>query len=870
MLRILPMPMPGPRPTNPPETEAFVPLKRVSVDATIRSFAADVTITQVFRNDETKSIEAVYCFPIEEQAAVYSFTARIDDREIVAQLKEKKEAQKEYSDALQQGHGAYLLEQDEKSQDNFIINVGALPPSKECTIIISYVTELEFIQGSTIRFVVPTTIAPRYNPDKSGISGVAGTTSKYVQSTPYTIDFRCRVDKLGRSADEYITRVNSPSHPIQVDFSQQDAYMITFSQQNTHLDRDIILNIELASKRTNTIVAVESGAVMASFTPTEEECRQGSSVEQTNEFIFVVDCSGSMRDENKIGLARQAMLVFHKSLPVDCQFNIIRFGSQYKSLFPQITAVYNEENARKAEELIKGMQADLGGTELMQPLKWIEENAPNQGRARQIFLLTDGEISNVSEVLDLCRSMATSTRIFSFGLGASPSRSLVKGLARSTNGRFVFIPPNSSVDTYVGEQLQKALQPCLTNVQVKWNLGVSVEHAPKQTPPVYANDRLIVYGLTNDRTTSFNHNSSVELVVESGDHRSLGVAQVNQIPSVAENQTIARLAAKALILELQHEKLPPATKKPNVGSTQARFQNLSTTTTDVEKMEVDSNTNEQTRKQHIIDLSLKYNILSPHTAFVGIEKRTNGSNADMVLREVPIEISADDQHLLNRRQPMMFAASSAASFRGSHDDDSDRNAAFKRREIEHAILKEQRCREFEHAILKQQKRYEAELAKLKERERRETEHAKLKEQERRDMEMRISRSESSSNNEIKEQSTTMFSRIFSRINPWSSSDQQIVRDLINKVKFDGLWNADDSIVKSLTGKSLSTFQSTNANVNDEILTSVIIILVLESRFSELKSLWHDVVQKARKRINDLLKKDLVDYDQLAENIRKQF
>ncbi|CAF5164971.1 unnamed protein product, partial [Rotaria sp. Silwood1] len=54
--------------------------------------------------------------------------------------------------------------------------------------------------------------------------------------------------------------------------------------------------------------------------------------------------------------------------------------------------------------------------------------------------------------------MATSTRIFSFGLGHSPSRSLVKGLARATNGCFVFIPPNTSVDIHVGEQLQKALQ----------------------------------------------------------------------------------------------------------------------------------------------------------------------------------------------------------------------------------------------------------------------------------------------------------------------------------------------------------------------------------------------------------------------------
>jgi hypothetical protein len=51
--------------------EKYVPLKRVNINATIRSFAADVVITQVFRNDEATSVEAVYCFPIEEQAAVY-------------------------------------------------------------------------------------------------------------------------------------------------------------------------------------------------------------------------------------------------------------------------------------------------------------------------------------------------------------------------------------------------------------------------------------------------------------------------------------------------------------------------------------------------------------------------------------------------------------------------------------------------------------------------------------------------------------------------------------------------------------------------------------------------------------------------------
>ena len=303
--------------------QQFVPLQRVEISANIRSFAADVSITQVFSNDENTPIEAVYCFPIEEQAAVYAFTARIDDREIVAQLKEKEAAQRDYSEALRQGHGAYLLEQDEKSQDNFIINVGALLPGKECHIIISYVSELNLVEnGTKIRFVVPTTIAPRYNPEKGGISSPAGTSAQYVQSAPYTIDFRCQVEKNN------VSGISSVSHLIQVDFSREDLYVITFAQQNTHLDRDILLDIQLTENRSNTIVAVEPGAIMASFTPREEDCRRiTSSIEITNEFIFVVDCSGSMEDENKIGLARQAMLLFLKSLPVNCHFNILRFGS---------------------------------------------------------------------------------------------------------------------------------------------------------------------------------------------------------------------------------------------------------------------------------------------------------------------------------------------------------------------------------------------------------------------------------------------------------------------------------------------------------------------------------------------------------------
>ncbi|CAF3818438.1 unnamed protein product [Rotaria sp. Silwood1] len=407
--------------TSSVSLKASVPLKQIHVDAHLRSFAADVTLTQVFQNDESVPIEAVYCFPVEENAAIYAFIARIDnEREIVAELKEKKIAQQEYTQALAQGHGAYLFEQDESSNDIFIVNVGALKSGSECCITISYVSELDLLhcdEKPTIRFVIPTTIAPRYSPTESSIVSPGRTQAKYVQSAPYTIEFVCQVDKL----DQHVVCISSPSHPITIDLNNEELFRVTFSQQTAQLDRDIIVDIELSQARTNTITAIEKGALMVSFMPNEGDYQRVSS-KGMNEFLFVIDCSGSMENDSKIGLARKAMLLFLKSLPVKCRFNIIRFGSEFLPLFnDQVTREYNETNMNEAEVLIQSMRADLGGTELLEPLMWLKKNNPPVGFFRQVFLLTDGEISNVDQVINLCGEMATFTRIFSFGLGHSAS-----------------------------------------------------------------------------------------------------------------------------------------------------------------------------------------------------------------------------------------------------------------------------------------------------------------------------------------------------------------------------------------------------------------------------------------------------------------
>ncbi len=75
----------------------------------------------------------------------------------------------------------------------FEVNVGALPPGKECRIKIQYVSELDLVNGNSIRFVVPTTIAPRYNPTLGHLQSPDRTQAEYVQKTPYSMWFKAHV-----------------------------------------------------------------------------------------------------------------------------------------------------------------------------------------------------------------------------------------------------------------------------------------------------------------------------------------------------------------------------------------------------------------------------------------------------------------------------------------------------------------------------------------------------------------------------------------------------------------------------------------------------------------------------------------------------
>ncbi|XP_009323581.1 PREDICTED: von Willebrand factor A domain-containing protein 5B1 [Pygoscelis adeliae] len=216
------------------------------------------------------------------------------------------------------------------------------------------------------------------------------------------------------------------------------------------------------------------------------------------EFIFLVDRSRSMSGVN-INRVKDALLVILKSLMPACLFNVIGFGSTFKTLFPA-SQTYCEESLAMACESIKRIRADMGGTNILSPLKWVIRQPIHRGHPRLLFLLTDGAISNTGKVLELLRNHSCSTRCYSFGIGPNACRRLVRGLAAVSRGIAEFLAEGERLQPKMIKSLKKAMAPVLSDVSVEWVFPESTEVlvSPVSTSCLFPGDRLVGYGIVCD------------------------------------------------------------------------------------------------------------------------------------------------------------------------------------------------------------------------------------------------------------------------------------------------------------------------------------------------------------------------------------
>nr|XP_012643125.1 von Willebrand factor A domain-containing protein 5B1 isoform X4 [Microcebus murinus] len=237
--------------------------------------------------------------------------------------------------------------------------------------------------------------------------------------------------------------------------------------------------------------------IMLNFCPDLQSVQPNLRKSQ-GEFIFLIDRSSSMSG-NSIHCVKDAMLVALKSLMPSCLFNVIGFGSTFKTLFSS-SQIYSEESLAMACDNIQRMRADMGGTNILSPLKWIIRQPVHQGHPRLVFLITDGAVNNTGKVLELARNHAFSTRYYSFGIGPNVCHRLVKGLASVSKGNAEFLVEGERLQPKMVKSLKKAMAPVLSDVTVEWIFPETTEVliSPVSTSSLFPGERLVGYGIVCD------------------------------------------------------------------------------------------------------------------------------------------------------------------------------------------------------------------------------------------------------------------------------------------------------------------------------------------------------------------------------------
>ncbi|XP_034142721.1 protein mono-ADP-ribosyltransferase PARP4 isoform X3 [Esox lucius] len=585
-----------------------LPLQAVHVRARLMDLLSQVIVFQTYTNQSTVPIEAKYVFPLDDSAAVCGFEAFINGKHVVGQVKEKQQARKEYKQAIEKGHGAYLMDQD--APDVFTISVGNLPAGATVLIKVTYITELVVTDG-TISFSLPGSVAPWQQ------------SSALNQRTQVTLEKVCVTNLDSRGEFSLAVSIEMPNeiinlhcvgHKVMIKRTDckavvktcpgeslgPDGFLLCFGLAQIHLPR---MWVEKHPDK-------DSQACMLVFYPDFEP----SSSSGSSEVILLVDSSESMRGEALRNARRIALQLLNNLEKHSVQVNTIFFGTDQKEAFISAQPVVTAQQITK--KFIMSSLPVGGSTELWRPLRSLSLLPPSQG-VRNLLLLSDGHVQNQALTLQLVREHAQHSRLFTCGLSPTANQHMLRALAQAGGGTYEFFD-TKTMHTWrekVASQVKHMMSPGCSSVSVKWQ-----QFNPRAPPPVQAPSQL--HALFSDHQT---------LVYGFVPH----CTQATLLGDV-NGQDIETMVSTTELQKTRGTFLHKLTARAVIRDYEDGCLHINQAEHEGKKAEL---------KSFIIELSKEFSILSQFTSFVAIEER-DSEQPDVGFTDIPKLISDEDVDFL--------------------------------------------------------------------------------------------------------------------------------------------------------------------------------------------------------------------------------
>lgn len=466
---------------------AQIPLKETKTNVQISGAIAHVHTTQVYHNLGKEPIEAQYVFPLSTKAAIHKMQMSIGDRTINAKIFERKEAQKVYETALNEGKRAAKLDQNRPNV--FQMNVGNIMPGDEIVIDIYHTEMLVPINGE-YQFVAPAVVGPRFTGES--------TANEKSFNMPYTakgisdsFDFDMTVSI---NAGMIIQNINSSSHKVNINYPDVKTAEVFLSKSDENpSNRDFILNYNLRGNEIQAgLLLYEHGD--ENFFAYQMEPRDKVILENipSREYLFIVDVSGSMNGY-PLEVSKELMRNLLCNLRLTDTFNVQLFASS-STILSSTPIEANTQNIEAAIRFLSEGQGG-GGTQLLSALK-VAYKLPrkDQSSARSMVVITDGYISVEKEAFELIRKNLDRANVFTFGIGSSVNRYLIEGMAKVSNSES-FIATTKAGAQYVAEDFKEYIAtPLLTQIKIKAKGFDIYDIAPQSVPDVFAARPITFYG----------------------------------------------------------------------------------------------------------------------------------------------------------------------------------------------------------------------------------------------------------------------------------------------------------------------------------------------------------------------------------------
>ena len=442
------------------------------VRVTINNGIAVTEVTQIFVNKENRIVEALYTFPVPKAASVANFSMWIKGKEMIGEVLEKKKARKIYESYKKTRVDPGLLEQ--KDYRTFEMRIFPIAAKAKQKVKVTYYQELN-VDHDWATFAYPLA---------SVIDGATSTRT----TGRFSLDLKVK-------SEVPIVKMESSSHAGDFAFvSHNDNYwQASLEVKEGDLNRDLVLAYKLKRPKTGfDIICSNTGEEDGYFCMIMSVGKELEDKQKGMDYIFLLDISGSMAQDRKLGISTESIEVFINELGPEDRFNMMSFNVGVNSLFDKTKAV----TAANQKDILAFLdkQKAIGGTDLRPAIQKAYQ-FQNPDRPLNVIILSDGitEQNSTSELMRIVKNRPKNTRVFCIGVGNDINRPLLKDVAKRSGGLAAFLSRGDNFKRQAQAFRRKLLRPAISNLTVDFGRAI-YDVEPKEIGNLYHGMPVRIYG----------------------------------------------------------------------------------------------------------------------------------------------------------------------------------------------------------------------------------------------------------------------------------------------------------------------------------------------------------------------------------------